>query len=60
MIRAAERMAGRIRPRVAAVKALASAVCVGSVDFAGREGPIVRAWIFAGGTGSGGRSWINP
>ena len=33
---------GRIRPRVAAVKALASAVCIGSGGSVGREGPIVQ------------------
>jgi len=33
---------GRIRPRVVAVKALASAVCIGSGGSAGREGPIVQ------------------
>ena len=33
---------GRIRPRVAAVKSLASAICIGSGGSAGREGPIVQ------------------
>ncbi|MFQ6106983.1 MAG: chloride channel protein [Thermoplasmata archaeon] len=33
---------GRIRPRVAGVKALASAICIGSGGSAGREGPIVQ------------------
>ena len=33
---------GRIRPTVAVVKALASAVCIGSGGSAGREGPIVQ------------------
>jgi CIC family chloride channel protein len=33
---------GRIRPRVAAIKALASAVCIGSGGSVGREGPIVQ------------------
>ena len=33
---------GRIRPRVAAVKALASAICIGSGGSVGREGPIVQ------------------
>jgi len=33
---------GRIRGRVAVVKALASAVCIGSGGSAGREGPIVQ------------------
>lgn len=33
---------GRIRPRVTVVKALASAVCIGSGGSVGREGPIVQ------------------
>jgi CIC family chloride channel protein len=33
---------GRIRPRVVAVKALASSICIGSGGSAGREGPIVQ------------------
>ena len=33
---------GRIRTRVAAVKALASSICIGSGGSAGREGPIVQ------------------
>jgi CIC family chloride channel protein len=33
---------GRIRPQVAAVKALASAVCIGVGGSVGREGPIVQ------------------
>ena len=33
---------GRIRPRVALVKALASGVCIGSGGSVGREGPIVQ------------------
>jgi CIC family chloride channel protein len=33
---------GRIRPRVAAVKTLASAVCIGTGGSVGREGPIVQ------------------
>lgn len=33
---------GRIRPRVSAVKALASAICIGSGGSVGREGPIVQ------------------
>ena len=33
---------GRIRPRVAAIKAVASAVCIGSGGSVGREGPIVQ------------------
>jgi CIC family chloride channel protein len=33
---------GRIRPRVSAVKALASALCIGTGGSVGREGPIVQ------------------
>lgn len=33
---------GRIRPRVAVVKSLASSVCIGTGGSAGREGPIVQ------------------
>ncbi|MEA3442256.1 MAG: chloride channel protein [Chloroflexota bacterium] len=33
---------GRIRPKVAAVKVLASSICLGSGGSAGREGPIVQ------------------
>jgi CIC family chloride channel protein len=33
---------GRIRPRVAIVKSLASAICIGSGGSVGREGPIVQ------------------
>ncbi len=33
---------GRIRPRVAFVKALASSICIGSGGSAGREGPIIQ------------------
>jgi len=39
---AVEESGGRIRPRVAAVKALASAITIGSGGSAGREGPIVQ------------------
>jgi CIC family chloride channel protein len=41
---------GRIRPRVAVVKALASAVCIGSGGSAGREGPIVQIGSTIGST----------
>jgi len=41
---------GRIRPRVAAVKALASSVCIGSGGSAGREGPIVQIGAALGST----------
>ena len=33
---------GRIRPRVAVVKSLASSICIGSGGSVGREGPIVQ------------------
>jgi CIC family chloride channel protein len=39
---AVRRRGGRIRGRVAAVKAVASAVCIGSGGSVGREGPIVQ------------------
>ena len=41
---------GRIRPRVAVVKALASAVCIGSGGSVGREGPIVQVGAALGST----------
>ncbi len=39
---AVETEGGRIRPRVAVVKSLASALCIGSGGSVGREGPIVQ------------------
>ncbi len=39
---AVARQGGRIRPRVAVVKALASALCIGGGGSVGREGPIVQ------------------
>lgn len=36
------RLGGRIRPRVAVVKSLASAICIGAGGSVGREGPIVQ------------------
>ncbi len=39
---------GRIRPRVAAVKSLASSICIGSGGSVGREGPIVQIGASAG------------
>ncbi len=39
---AVKKQGGRIRPRVAIVKALASALCIGSGGSVGREGPIVQ------------------
>jgi len=41
---------GRIRSRVAAVKSLASAICIGSGGSAGREGPIVQIGSSLGST----------
>lgn len=41
---------GRIRPRVAAVKVLASAITIGSGGSAGREGPIVQVGSALGST----------
>jgi CIC family chloride channel protein len=41
---------GRIRPRVAAVKALASSITIGSGGSAGREGPIVQIGSALGST----------
>ena len=41
---------GRIRPRVVVVKALASAICIGSGGSAGREGPIVQIGAAFGST----------
>lgn len=35
-------MGGRIRPRVALIKTLASSICIGSGGSVGREGPIVQ------------------
>jgi chloride channel protein, CIC family len=41
---------GRIRPRVAVVKALASALCIGTGGSVGREGPIVQIGSAIGST----------
>ena len=41
---------GRIRPRVAVVKALASAVCIGTGGSVGREGPIAQIGSAVGST----------
>ena len=41
---------GRIRPRVAAIKVLASSICIGSGGSAGREGPIVQIGSSIGST----------
>jgi CIC family chloride channel protein len=42
--------AGRIRPRVALVKSLASTICIGTGGSAGREGPIVQVGAALGST----------
>lgn len=39
---------GRIRPRVAVIKSLASSICIGSGGSVGREGPIVQIGSSAG------------
>ncbi|WP_051471459.1 chloride channel protein [Patulibacter minatonensis] len=47
---AVARDGGRIRPRVAIVKALASAACIGTGGSVGREGPIVQIGSALGST----------
>ncbi len=47
---------GRIRPRVAAVKSLASSICIGSGGSVGREGPIVQIGSSFGSTLG---QWLN-
>ncbi|MCB1240226.1 MAG: chloride channel protein [Tetrasphaera sp.] len=47
---AAARRGGRIPPQVAAVKALASALCIGGGGSVGREGPIVQIGSALGST----------
>lgn len=47
---AVRRRGGRIRARVAGVKALASAICIGSGGSVGREGPIVQIGSSLGST----------
>jgi chloride channel protein, CIC family len=41
---------GRIRPQVSAIKALASAICIGAGGSVGREGPIVQVGSALGST----------
>lgn len=43
-------MGGRIRPRVAVIKSLASSICIGSGGSVGREGPIVQIGSALGST----------
>jgi len=47
---ASEVHGGKIRPRVVLIKALASAICIGSGGSAGREGPIVQMGATIGST----------
>jgi CIC family chloride channel protein len=47
---AVETQGGRIRPRVAVVKSVASALCIGSGGSVGREGPIVQIGSAVGST----------
>src|SRR5918911_1584411 len=49
MLAVAER-GGRIRPQVAAIKSLASALCIGAGGSVGREGPIVQIGSALGST----------
>ncbi len=50
VMNAVARMGGIIRPRVAAAKTVASAICIGSGGSAGREGPIVQIGSAIGST----------
>ncbi len=50
VMNAVARLGGIIRPRVAAAKAIASAICIGSGGSAGREGPIVQIGAAIGST----------
>ncbi|MBN2496226.1 MAG: chloride channel protein [Deltaproteobacteria bacterium] len=47
---AVKKQGGRIRPRVVLLKALASALCIGSGGSVGREGPIVQIGSSVGST----------
>ena len=47
---AVETQGGRIRPRVAVIKSIASALCIGSGGSVGREGPIVQIGSAVGST----------
>ncbi len=50
VMRAVAERGGRIRPRVAIVKSMASALCIGSGGSVGREGPIVQIGSAIGST----------
>lgn len=50
VMEAVQTKGGRLRPRLVVVKALASAVCIGTGGSAGREGPIVQMGSAVGST----------
>ncbi len=50
VMNAVARLGGIIRPRVAFIKTIASAICIGSGGSAGREGPIVQIGSAIGST----------
>ena len=50
VMEAVVRSGGRIRPRVAVIKSLASSICIGSGGSVGREGPIVQIGAAIGST----------
>lgn len=50
VMNAVARLGGIIRPRVAAAKTIASAICIGSGGSAGREGPIIQIGSALGST----------
>jgi len=50
IMEAVARQRGRIRPRVAIVKSLASSICIGSGGSVGREGPIAQIGAALGST----------
>jgi len=50
VMEAVVRLGGRIRPRVAVIKSLASSICIGSGGSVGREGPIAQIGAAVGST----------
>jgi len=50
IMEAVVRQGGRIRPRVAVIKSLASSICIGSGGSVGREGPIAQIGAALGST----------